>query len=143
MALLKDDNYDITGCEIEYRVKNISDESANVSISFRYGGSFPNIEVNQQTILRSDIKSLFYKLSHLEECTNHYFETQEPGLTIYCIAEKPRDFVPEQLYKLIFVLDAGEFTKYIGTETGPACCLMVTKKQLETFYQQILEELNS
>lgn len=140
MAILKDAAYQINGCEFEIILKEKEDEGIISTIFFRFGTIFPELKTDI-SCLQKDLISAFLDMKNIDTVSPKLFTTQDPGLSIYYIPESPRSGIEDVLYRLIFVLDAGEINQYIATETGPALCLLVTKKQIDSFVQECIHEI--
>lgn len=140
MAILKDAAYQFNGCEFEIILKEIEEEGIISTVFFRFGTSFPELEADI-SCLQKDLISAFLDMKNIDTITPKVFTTQDPGLSIYYIPESTRNGIDDVLYRLIFVIDAGEINQYIATETGPALCLLVTKKQIDSFVQEYISEM--
>jgi hypothetical protein len=141
MAILKDAAYQFNGCEFEIILIRKEEEGIINTIFFRFGTSFPELKADI-SCLQKDLISAFLDMKNIDTLSPKLFTTQDPGLSIYYTPESPRDGIDDVLYRLIFVLDAGEINQHVATETGPALCLLVTKKQINSFVQEYINEIN-
>ncbi len=128
-------------CEVEINLILVTDESVNFEIHFRSGNSFPEIQ-SKIVCLRRDFLRLFGDLKQIDNINLKTLDFHDPGLCIYHIPEHGR-YDNEPLYKLIFVIDAGEKNHFISTDCGPALCLIVSMKQINEFVSSLKSELNS
>ncbi|MEC0174611.1 hypothetical protein P4H83_06970 [Paenibacillus favisporus] len=140
MAILKDAAYQFNGCEFEIILKEKEEEGIISTVFFRFGTRFPELKADI-SCLQKDLISAFLDMKNIDTITPKVFTTQDPGLSIYYIPESTRNGIDDVLYRLIFVIDAGEINQYIATDTGPALCLLVTKKQINSFVQEYISEM--
>lgn len=156
MAILKDYSSQ-PSCEVEINLKLVNDESVRFHIHFRSGKSFPDVH-SEIVCLKRDYLILFDALKQIDNIHLGMLEPHDPGLCIYHIPLFGTYYYPgygthqipeherdewEPLYRLIFVLDAGELNDRSASECGPALCLKVKMEQINEFVDSLKLELNS
>lgn len=157
MVILKDCTSK-PSCEVELNLKSVDDSSVKFEIYFRSGNSFPVVHSSKINCLKEDFLKLLDDLKQLDNTHLSMLEPQDPGLCIYHIPEYGTYYFPEygflqvpdnercereSLYKLIFVLDAGDKNHLVATACGPALCLIVKMEQINEFVNSLKSEVNS
>ncbi len=140
MVILKDYSSQ-PSCEVELNLKFVNDESIKFSVHFRSGPAFPVVYSEMQCLIRDFLK-LLDDLLKIDYKSLHILEPHDPGLCIYHIPEPGRG-LDEPLYKLFFVLDAGEKNNFLATECGPALCIIVKMEQIIEFVSSLKSEIDS
>lgn len=154
MAILKG-YFSQSSCEVEIKLKLVSDSSVKFIIYFRFGESFPEVQ-SEILCMKRDFFKLLEDLEQIDIMHLSMLEPNDPGLCIYHIPQFGTYYYPgfgvhqlpeneieerELYYKLIFVLDAGEINNKSATECGPAICLVVKLEQIAEFVNNLKSEL--
>lgn len=154
MVILKDCTRK-PSCEVELNIVSVNGRSLEFDIYLRSGNSFPVFHSLKILCLKEDFLKMLNDLKQLDNTHLSLLEPQDPGLCIYHIPEYGTYFYPEygylvpeqsereDLYKLIFVLDAGDKNHLVATGCGPALCLIVKMEQINEFVDSLKSQVNS
>lgn len=156
MVVLKDSTKK-PSCEVELNIESVNDMSVKFEICFRSGHSFPVVHSTKINCLKEDFLKMLNDLKQLDNTHLSMLEPKDPGLCIYHIPQFGTYYFPEYgflvpengkceseyLYKLIFVLDAGDTNHLMATGCGPALCIIVKMEQINEFVDSLISQVNS
>lgn len=142
MAELLDYGVEFSSCKFNLELENIrsGDETIvtfSVTLVSRYGTIKEEI-----TCLKSDLLFMLETIQDVidTEKTN-FISTDEPGL--FMEVRHIQKLEDETLFNVLFVIDAGiSGPKQVSTDTGPALYVTVTKRQMQTFKENLILELD-